>query len=218
MPGTITALEVQKRNKERVNVYLDGEYAFSLVMIEAARLRKGQTLSAEEIASLQARDAVEHNVDRAVRFLSYRPRSISEIRRNLAQKDVPDSVIDEVIMRLENLGYVDDLAFARFWVENRDEFKPRGPLALRQELRQKGIANKLIEQVLADVDFFDAAYRAAHKKIPRWRGLNRLTFKQKLYPYLARQGFQSGTIQDVIDRLLEELDLPEPNDSDNDGL
>ena len=210
MPGKITALEVQKRNKERVNVYLDGEYAFSLAMIEAARLRREQVLSDAEIAELQARDAVERGLEQAVRFLSYRPRSIREIAQNLKEKGLEGPVVDQVIDRLEGLGYVDDLAFARFWVQNRDEFRPKGPLALRQELKQKGVSGRLIDQVLDEVDFADAAYRAAAQQARRWQSLDSQQFRAKLYPFLARRGFTGETCRDVIDRLIEELEIPAP--------
>ncbi len=216
MPGKITALEIQQRNKERVNVYLDGEYAFSLTMIEAARLRREQVLSDAEITDLRARDAIERAVEQAVRFLSYRPRSIREIRQNLKEKGNEAPVIDQVIDRLETLGYVDDLAFARYWVQNRDEFRPKGPLALRQELNQKGISARLIDQVLDELDFADAAYRAALQQSRRWQSLNRQQFRAKLYPYLARRGFLAATCQDVIDRLIEELEIPDPTNDDYD--
>ncbi|NPV68065.1 MAG: RecX family transcriptional regulator [Anaerolineae bacterium] len=216
MPGQITALEVQARNKERVNVYLDGEYAFALPLVEAARLRRGQVLTEAEIAELKARDAVATALDRAVRFLSYRPRSISEVRRNLQEKGVEPPVIDQVIAELERLGYLDDLAFARYWVQNRDEFRPRGPLALRQELKQKGISGSIITQVLGEVDFAEAAYRAARAQAARWTSLNRQVFRQKLYAYLARRGFPTETCREVLDRLLAELELPADDRIDDD--
>lgn len=211
MPATISALEIQKRNKERVSVFLDGEYAFSLTLIEAARLHKGQALSDEEIATLQAQDSIERAVDQAVRFLSFRPRSTNEIRANLTQKQYPPEAIEAALERLARLGYVDDLAFARYWVGNRDEFRPKGPLALRQELREKGIPSSLCDQVLAEVDFADAAYRAAQRAIKRLRGLDQTTFRQKIYEFLARRGFRPDTIRAVTERLLEELEIP-PND------
>jgi len=218
MPATITALEVQKHDKERVSVFLEGEYAFSLTLIEAARLHKGQTLSDEEIAVLRANDSIERAVDQAVRFLSYRPRSSSEIRDNLTQKQYPPEAVEAALERLTRLGYVDDLAFARYWVSNRDEFRPKGPLALRQELREKGIPGNLCDQVLAEVDFADAAYRAAQRAIKRLSGLDQATFRQKVYEFLARRGFRADTIRDVSGRLLEELEIPpddEPVDYDD---
>ena len=83
MGRTITALEIQKRHKDRVNVYLDGEFAFGLPVIEAARLHSGQELSEEEIKALQAVDSLARAFDQAVRLLARRPYSTAEIRRNL---------------------------------------------------------------------------------------------------------------------------------------
>jgi regulatory protein len=215
MPGKITALEAQQRNKERVNVYLDGEYAFSLSLIEAARLRRDQVLTDAEIADLKARDTVERAFDRAARFLSYRPRSISEIRQNLKAAGIEAPAIDRAIERLEAMGYVDDLAFARYWVQNRDEFRPKGPLALRQELKQKGVSSDVIAQALDEVDFADAAYRAAQQQAARWQTLDPRRFREKMLPFLARRGFTAATCQDVVARLVEELELPDPETSDD---
>lgn len=217
MAGTITAIEVQKRNKERASIYLDGEFAFGVALIEAARLHKGQVLSDDEIAALKDQDTRDSAFDRAIRFLGYRPRSIHEVRQNLAQKKIEPPVIDSVIERLESLGYVDDLAFARYWVGNRDEFRPKGPLALRHELRQKGVPKNIIDRALEDVDFADAAYRAAEKQATRFKDLDRYSAKQKLYEFLARRGFTSGTIGDTLDQLLDTLDLPEPDFPDEYG-
>jgi len=135
MAGTITALRFQKRNKYRVNVYIDGQFAFGLAAIEAARLRVGQTLSDDDVARLRMRDEVERAYERALNFLSYRPRSEAEVRRNLRKKNVEEEVVEEVTGRLTRAGLLNDQEFARYWVENRLQFNPRGARALRHELR-----------------------------------------------------------------------------------
>lgn len=205
MTGTITALEVQKHNKERVSVFLDGEFAFGLSLLEAAQLRKGQQLTDEQIASLKSRDSIEQAYESAVRFLAHRPRSTAEIRRNLKEKEIAPPVIDEVIERLESRGYVDDVAFARYWVSNRQQFKPRGSRALRFELREKGISDPIIDEVLAELDTTDAAYQAGLAKARRFRGLDKRTFREKLGAYLMRRGFDYDTVRDVTDQLYSEL-------------
>lgn len=202
----VTALEVQKRNKERVNVYLDGEFAFGLDIMAAAALRRGQELSKAEIDQMQAQDEVSKAVERALRFLSYRPRSVGEVRRNLAKKPYPEPVIDAAIERVIRLGYLDDAAFANFWVENRDTFKPLSPRALRYELRQKGVADEHIAAALADVDDHDAAYRAAQGRVRRYQHKSREEFRQKLGAFLQRRGFNYGTIRDVLEQLINELE------------
>ena len=208
----ITALEIQKRDKERVNIYLDDEFAFGLTLMEAAKLRKGQTLTAEEITILTHEDAINQAVNRAIDFLSYRPRSSEEVRQNLVKKDIPETVVSIAMERLQDLGYLDDLAFARFWIENRDTFKPRAPRALRFELRQKGIGDDILEPLFEEIlDVQDSAYRVAMKQIRQYKGKTRQEFKHKLSGKLQRRGFDYGIIKDVIQRLFEELDETEPD-------
>jgi regulatory protein len=96
----ITALKLQKRNKERVNVYLDGEFAFGLARIVAAWLQVGQELDEEKIAALLAQDGVEVAYQRALKFISYRPRSEKEVEDNLKKHDVPTDTIELIMGRL----------------------------------------------------------------------------------------------------------------------
>lgn len=208
--GIITAIEAQQRNKERVNVYLDGVYAFSLQAIEAAHLQRGQQLTPRQIAQLRDADALHQAVDRAVRFLAYRPRSTHEVRSNLARHGTPEPVIDLAVDRLTSLGYLDDHAFARFWVENRGMFKPMSPRALRYELQRKGVPDAAISAALEPVDVIDAAYRAARERARRLRGATHHDFTQKLGAFLQRRGFSYATCRDVLDRLAEELTADDP--------
>ncbi|MCA9905209.1 MAG: RecX family transcriptional regulator [Anaerolineae bacterium] len=207
--GIITAMEVQKRNKQRVNVYLDDEYAFSLKLEEAARLHKGQHLTEAEVEALETQDTLARAIDTAARFLSYRPRSIQEVRENLARKDTPPPVIEAAVEKLEALGYLSDLSFAAFWVRERNTFKPLSPRALRHELRQKGVADSIIDEVLAQIDADDAAYRAAYSQTRRLRNLSRREFENKLLQFLQRRGFGYRDAKTAIRRLIETLETEE---------
>lgn len=217
---TITALEVQKRNRKRVNVYLDGEYAFSLTLDQAARLHKGQTLTAEDVEALRGDDEVVRAVDSAARFIAMRPRSEHEVRRNLLDKDVPEPVVDSAIERLHGLGYLDDRAFAAFWVSDRNTFRPSSPRAMRYELRQKGVADAIIAEVLADIDSDDAAYRAARDQARRLRGKTKQEVRVKLSGVLQRRGFSFREARDAIERLIEDMEHETPgafaDDADDD--
>jgi regulatory protein len=212
MAGTITSLEVQEHNRERVNLYIDGTFAFGIMALEAAKLHKGQVLTDAELAALKAHDSVEMAYERALKLLAGRPRSAGEIRKSLASKKIDSSTIDAVITRLEGQGYLDDLAFARLWVSNRQQFKPQGTRALRFELREKGIATEIIDQVLEGLDADDAAYRAALKKARSLRQLDTRTFRDKLGAYLVRHGFNFDTARSVIDRIISERDTPQSDD------
>lgn len=207
----ITALKVQKRNKERVGLYLDDEYAFALPVMEAAKLRRGQCLTEAEIETLIHEDKIQAAVNRGIRFLSYRPRSAEEVRRYLVKKKLPDSVIAVAIDRLRQRGYLDDAAFARFWIENRSSFKPMAPRALGYELRQKGVDADICNALVAELDAEDSAYRAAVKQIWRHRGKTRQEFKRRLGGMLRRRGFYADVISAVVLRLQAELDESDPD-------
>lgn len=196
---------MQKRNKERVNVYLDGEFAFGLSRIVAAWLHPGQELSAEKIAELQAQDDIEVALQRALNFLSYRPRSEKEVRQNLKKHNYDQAVIDEIIERLVRGRLVDDAYFAELWVENRSEFRPRGSRMLRVELRQKGVPDRMIEQALSNLDELNLAIKAAQKKSHRFKNLEQDEFRKKMYGFLARRGFHYEVIAEVVATIWEEI-------------
>jgi regulatory protein len=207
---TITALEVQKHDKERVNVYLDGEFAFGLPVIDAVRLQKGQLLSEEDIAALQVIDDVTRAFDQAMSLLARRPYSTAEIRRYLESKKIAPPVIDEALARLTQFGYLDDRAFASFWIESRERFRPRGPRALQYELQQKGIPSDIIAASLEYLDAHESARRAAGEKTHRLRGQTRAEFQNKLGAFLVRRGFSYDIAREVMDQLISELDDEDP--------
>jgi len=201
----ITALQVQKRNPNRVNIHLDGEYAFGLARIVAAWLHVGQSLDEEKIAKLQTEDARERAMQQAMLFLSYRARSEKEIRQNLSKHEIPDVVIDETIERLRRNGFADDKQFANAWVENRSTFRPRGRRALALELRQKGIDDSTIESALEDVDEDTLAYEAGQKKARKLKVQEWSEFRKKMSDFLARRGFSYSVIAPIVSRLWNEI-------------
>lgn len=220
MSGRITALKAQKRNVQRVSVYLDGEYAFGLTRITAAWLAVGQELSDEKIAQLRADDASESAYQQALRLLDKRPRSESEVRRNLVQHGISDDVIQEVLQRLKRSGLVNDAQFASLWVENRREFRPRSRKALAYEMRQKGISRDAIDQALHEIseqDEEEFAYQAAGKQARKYTNLDWPEFRQKMAGFLARRGFNYETSAAALQRVWQELQA-EQDGSEPDSL
>lgn len=200
----ITAIEAQKRNSNRVNVYLDGEFAFGLERITAAWLRVGQELDEKKIGQLQAEDARERALQQALLFLSYRARSESEIRRNLQKHEIPEDVIGETLERLRRDGLADDDQFARAWVENRSAFRPRSRRLMALELRQKGLEDEAAKSALEGVDDEALAYEAARKRATRLKGLEWSEFRTKLSGFLARRGFSYSVIASAVSRVWNE--------------
>jgi regulatory protein len=210
----ITAIEPQKRDPDRVNVHLDGEYAFSLARIVAAWLQVGQELSAEKIAALQNGDAKERAYQQALLFLSYRARSTSEIRQNLRKHKIPEEVIEQTVERLQSEKLADDDQFAKAWVENRSTFRPRSRRALAVELRQKGIPDEAVQAALTDVDEEALAYEAGLKRVRRLEGLEWNDFRTKLSEFLARRGFSYSVIAPVVSRIWGETHTQHPSSDD----
>ena len=145
--------------------------------------------------------------DAAVRYLGGRPHTVAEIHRHLRSKKFDAETIDHAIDRLRAQRYVDDEAFARWWVEQRERFKPRGQRALRTELAQKGVGRDAVELVLGerapDADV-EQARRALSRPLTRWADMPDAEKRRKIHGYLAARGFDYETIDEVTRREVAE--------------
>lgn len=189
MSQKLTALKAQKRNSQRVNVYLDGEFAFGISRVVAGWLKVGDELSQEKISELKEKDANEVAYQRALNYLSYRPRSEAEVTGNLRKHKTEDIHIENVMERLRNSNLVNDEEFARLWVENRADFRPRGRYALRMELIRKGLTEDNIAAAIENIDEPKLAYQAAVKQSRLLTNLEWKDFRKKLSGFLSRRGF-----------------------------
>lgn len=186
-------------------MFLDGEFAFGLPKILAAQLEIGRYLTATEIEALLQEGAVEAARQRALGLIARRPRSEKELRQYFDRREVPTAIQDAVIERLAEAELVDDFAFAESWVENRTEFRPRGEMALKAELRQKGVSRMAIEDALVGFDEESAALKAGEKALSRYRDLERQDFRKRVGAYLGRRGFRFDIISSVVDRLWRQV-------------
>lgn len=209
MAGIITALTIQKRNKERVNVFIDGQFALAVTALAAMTLKKGQYLGDAEIEQLKDTDELDKAYNSAIRFLGFRQRSQAEIERYLHDKGYAPEVVAPIVARLRDQQYLDDEAFARFWLENRERFRPRGRQALRYELHQKGLDPAVIETALDDLDEAESAWAAIEGKFYRWKNLDEQDFKQKVLGFLSRRGFNYETASQAANRAWTSLDVSE---------
>lgn len=200
MAGKITALRIQKNNKERVNVFVDEVYALAVTLMVAATLKKGQYLSDADIKQLKSEDERHKAYQRALHYLSFRARSQAEMERYLQDKGYSPEIVTEIIERLQSERYLDDQAFAEMWLENRERFRPRSRHALRYELRQKGIDETVIDTVLSDVDEDELAWAAVEPKLNGWKNLSEEALKKKIMGFLARRGFNYEIARSVFER------------------
>jgi regulatory protein len=202
----ITALSEGKSRHKRIRLYLDGRYALSLApeVVFREGLRVGQQLAPEELARLSRADQGCRSLDAALHYLECRPRSEFEVRLKLAQRGFPGEDIEATLNRLRELGLVDDRAFAQFWKENREQFRPRSRALTRLELHRKGVAGDIIEQVLGDCDDSESAYQAARSQVRRMSREDRGVFRQRLGDYLRRRGFSYEVAARTVARLWQE--------------
>ena len=211
--GKITALRAQAKEQQRVNVFVDGEFALgvSLTTITKADLYIGKLISAEEFARIEQIESGDKAFKAALRFLEARPRSTTEVREKLRRKDFAPEAIDAAIERLNDLELLDDAAFARLWVENRQSNQPRGVSALRDELRRKGIDANVAATVLNDEALIGdeaASARALARGVLRKYANSRdsKAFTRRMGSYLQRRGFSFEIIRPIVDQLWAELD------------
>jgi regulatory protein len=214
----VTAVEKQKR-RARTEVYLDGEQGLSLRLdvITAARLAVGAELSQERRAELEAEDQRLDAIEAALRLLAMGPRSEQDLRQRLdRRRRFLREAINEAVQRMRELGYLDDGAFARLYVESRQAATPRSRRALAFELSRKGVGREQVESALEGQSDVETAYAAARRRLRSLRAADRKTFERKLGTFLAARGFGYGVARATIERCWAEHD-GDTNDSDARG-
>ena len=153
-------------------------------------------------ASVLFDDELEQARQLALSYLAARDRSVRQVRDKLAQKKCPAEMIDRVIEDLVEDRLLDDTAFARRWVRTRQESRPSGARKFTDELRHKGIDADVIEQILAefgDVGSEETAVQLLRGQAPRYRGVEEIRAKRRMYGLLSRRGFDSETASRAVD-------------------
>jgi regulatory protein len=205
MTRSITAVRPKARKRDRVVIYLDGEPALEVASILALGLKSGQVLGEDAIRDLQKRDLHERTLQSALGLLRRRPYTERELRLRFSQRKVPKEVQESVLSTLSERGQLDDQAFAREWVGNRRDFRPRGVRALRFEMLRKGVPREIIEESLTGYDEEGAALDAGLRYARRLRGLSAEEFRERLQAHLSRRGFDRDVLDDVLERVRKEI-------------
>ena len=205
----ITALKTQVRDKNRINVSIDGKYRLSLDMLQVVELglRTGKEISEAELEALEEESQYGKLYTRALEYALIRPRSQREMRDYLyrktrdtltkmgqVRKGVSTKLTERVFDRLFDKGYLNDEKFARFWVENRNVRKGSSMRKLQSELSSKGVSKDVIATVLEDSERSDddELKKILLKKASRYDD------PQKLIAYLARRGFRYDDIKEAL--------------------
>ena len=215
----ITSIEPQKRRKGRFNIYVDGQFSFALDenLLAKNMLAVGKSLTDDQIEKLIKENEAGKLFDASLRFLSYRPRSEKEVGDFLVKKIArvenikfteasQSSVIPQIKTRLKKQSFLDDEEFAEWWVKARTSSQPKGPYLIKRELAGKGIDKEIIEKAISKIkNQRELGYKVIHKKLETWKNLTNLELKKKVYEHLARRGFDSKTINEVIAQIVKKV-------------
>jgi regulatory protein len=213
--GVITTIASQAKKRkylgQRANIFIDGKFSFALdvSLIEKHHLHAGVAIGTQQLTQLLQEDGDAKARAAALHFLSYRPRSIKEVRDRLARDEWPEEVIARVVTRLQSEGFLSDEIFSSMWVESRTLRKPRGARALRQELRQKGVGRETIDDALPgeeeEAENAVVAGRAIlNSKARAWSTLEEREKRDKFYQAMQRRGFSFYTAKQAWQQLQDE--------------
>ena len=169
-------------------------------------IHKGQQLTAQEISIINEFELFHKAVNTALRYVSYRPRSESEIRTRLRRQKYEIALIDKVLDKLKQQRVIDDTNFAEFWKDSREFFNPRSKRLIKLELRRKGVTDEIAERTTSDVDDQAGAYKAALKKSHSLKNLEFDKFQNKLFSFLHNRGFAYQIIRPTIDKVWAEME------------
>lgn len=213
----ITRIEPQKKTPLRENIFLDGEFGFgiSTELRFLSKLQVDQELSKKEATTLIEKDQIDRLVNKAIKFLSFRPRSQKEITGQLlfkgklselqseTEKKQYQTSVQKAVDFLVTKGLLNDTEFAAWWVEQRRQFKKIGDRVIKSELYTKGVDREIIDQVMGEKsDPYALALAAGEKKLASYYRYEPREFKTKMGQYLVRHGFDWEVISRVVDTLL----------------
>lgn len=200
----VTDIAAQQRRSDRYSVFVDGSYAVSLGQNELLEsgLRIGDEVTLERLQQLEVQSLRGKALDRAYKFLTYRPRSVFEVRTYLKRKEYDEPIVEYVIDRLQQYRLLDDAVFASEWIENRQLLAPRSRQKLKAELREKGVSTDVIETAITTSGVGDA--ETAARVITEKRLLYRYDDERKVVQYLMRQGFSLDAVKAAMRQLQQD--------------
>lgn len=207
--GKITKIEVQKRNKKRVNVYIDEEYAFSVGMeiVYKENLSKGLEVDEEKLSIIVKKENVSKCKEAALRILDKSYKSEKELREKLFQKEYDKYAIDQTLNFLQEYNLVNDEKYAKLYI--KDRLRTQGRNKIKYSLIQKGINEDIISELLEDSDKEEEkniAYNLANKKYLQLKKRETDTYKikNKLSRFLISRGYDYSLTKDIINEIVND--------------
>lgn len=200
----ITKIEVQEKHPQRRSLYIDGEFFAGVDQEVVVRLglEEDQEINEERTQDILRSEERRRAKEYGLNLLTYRIRSIAEIKRRLLEKGIEEGIIVSVIEDLVEAGLLNDLEFAREWVRSRMAGSPKGSYALRKELMEKEVPDEIIQEVLDEYaqqyDEREVAKDLAKQRMRVLEKGEKDQFQGRLADFLTRRGFSYEVIKDVL--------------------
>ena len=203
----ITSIEPQKNNNDRVNIYLDGNFAFgiSIEILYKYGLEKDIEIDEEYIENVLKAEEKNKAINYALNFLNFKWRTEKEIRNKMLLKGYDEKIIQEAISYLKEQKLIDDRRFAEGFVKDKINFNKLGKYRLKNELYNKGISGDIIDEVLSENcdDELERAMELGRKKLPSYKNDDKNAIYRKLGGFLQRKGYSYDCISKVMRELLK---------------
>lgn len=202
--NVVSGIEPQKKNKDRYNVFLDGEYAASLgaEALVTFGIREGAAVDMETLKEAVSRDNAQYAFDSAVKLLAHKMRTRAELTDRLIERGIDEAAVEVAMEKLASYGYVDDKAFTGEYVRSAMQTGRWGRKAVEYRLKEKGIEQSVINDALAEYTEEDER-RIAQKQLEsaagRLKGVEARKARQKVYAALARHGFDYSVISELLE-------------------
>ncbi len=209
MKRQITDIQVQKKYPSRRSIFLDGRFFCGINEDVAVKfhLERGMEIDEGKLKELLYEEEISKAKSYVYRILARRMYTTKEIRDKLVERGYVDKIVEDVIATLERYGYLNDRTYAQEWIESRMRSKPKGKIALRQELGRKGIDRSIIEDALSQA--FDESKESemaldlARRKVRSFNADDPVAAKRKLQSFLIRRGFDFEAVKDVIKQVID---------------
>lgn len=209
----ITKIEIQKKNKKRYNLYIDDEFHMGIHedVIVYMGLYVHQEIDESTYNNILLSEVAAKAKAEAINFLSYRMRSVYEVKKKLSSLDYLEDIIDETIDFLKKQGYLNDLEFAKAFIHDKTFVSRHSLKKIKYDIRLKGIHEEVFEEALCDLNIPDIENENiryfAQKKYQQLLGkkkYNAYEIKQKIYQHLVQKGFNLYEVKDMVHLIIEE--------------
>ncbi len=201
---TITSVEKNKRNREMISIYIDGDYSFSIPEEDYLRLGlyEKTDITQEEIDNIKININKRNAKSKAIRYLSLKLLTEMELFVKLQTKGYDEDIINDVIVDLKSMGYINDRIYAQKFVYERLKLKPKSKRMLKIELERKGISEHIADEVLNNIEYDEdiVIERIIRKKFGKYDFDDPIVIR-KVYSFLAHRGFSLESIKSIIDRI-----------------